>query len=658
MKKQIITASLLTISYLSYSQMVSTPTLPAPLNDGVVSNNGLFNRIGHYQFNILHPYNSGWATWSTLGDIIPSGLGNTPNDPSLYGLTVNRDGDRCFFGMRNNLLGVNQGNQSDAIVAWGDDNWANTGGNPDRMLFEFHDSNAGAGTNIREAMTLMPNPASNGVWVGVNQHTPGNTMEINSTQYTSPCLTNGQPQAPSFGPATGWAGLRFTDLTSNCTPQLNPGNGVLSVNGSGDVIYVPSSTFGNLCGVAPANALTNHFQIPLGGFRYHFTGQAPTNTANNANIVAVGYPCTQNVPSRFSVLDNQGATTFNTYAGHFKNDNLAANNNHLTAGIYAEAKGAQVTPSGSDPVNAGSVFEAWGTTKIVGSLGRIANTSVPNGVFGPNRYAIGGAFISELAITNNVNPAIENIGVYGRANNSILGNIGVYGEAPVGINNWAGYFNGDVYCTTGNYASSDKRYKREIEKIESVMDKITKLSGYTYYYNTNEFKSKNFSTNQQIGFIAQEVKEVFPQLIKEDKEGYLAINYQGMIPVLLEGLKEQQKQIDELKEMVKSLANAGTPKDDNSRAVNLSDKNVLVLNQNVPNPFAESTVITYNIPTDFTKAQLIFTTSEGKVINTVEVTTKGEGRLNVFANDLSSGMYSYTLVVDGKTIDTKKMVKQ
>ncbi len=83
-----------------------------------------------------------------------------------------------------------------------------------------------------------------------------------------------------------------------------------------------------------------------------------------------------------------------------------------------------------------------------------------------------------------------------------------------------------------------------------------------------------------------------------------------------------------------------------------------MLNQNVPNPFAEQTVITYNIPEKYNFAQILFKTIEGKIIRTVDIDKKGQGRLNVFANDLSNGLYLYTLIVDGKIIDSKKMVKE
>lgn len=55
---------------------------------------------------------------------------------------------------------------------------------------------------------------------------------------------------------------------------------------------------------------------------------------------------------------------------------------------------------------------------------------------------------------------------------------------------------------------------------------------------------------------------------------------------------------------------------------------------------------------------MVFKTLDGKIIRTVDITTKGKGQMNVFASDLSNGLYVYSLIIDGKVIDTKKMVKQ
>ncbi len=58
--------------------------------------------------------------------------------------------------------------------------------------------------------------------------------------------------------------------------------------------------------------------------------------------------------------------------------------------------------------------------------------------------------------------------------------------------------------------------------------------------------------------------------------------------------------------------------------------------------------INYNIPSDFAKGQIIFTTVDGKIIKAIDINAKGSGSLNVFANDLTNGLYSYSLIVDVK----------
>ena len=91
--------------------------------------------------------------------------------------------------------------------------------------------------------------------------------------------------------------------------------------------------------------------------------------------------------------------------------------------------------------------------------------------------------------------------------------------------------------------------------------------------------------------------------------------------------------------------------------VQLSNRNSIILNQNVPNPFAESTVITYSVPATVQRAQIHFYDMNGILINSVDITERGEGQLNVYGNDLSSGIYTYSLVADGKVVSTKKMMK-
>ncbi len=91
--------------------------------------------------------------------------------------------------------------------------------------------------------------------------------------------------------------------------------------------------------------------------------------------------------------------------------------------------------------------------------------------------------------------------------------------------------------------------------------------------------------------------------------------------------------------------------------VKLNDIQSVILEQNVPNPFQEETTINYTLPDNTAKAQMLFYNSQGKLIQSVDLVQKGKGQLNVFASDLSNGIYTYTLVVDGKIIDSKKMIR-
>lgn len=96
----------------------------------------------------------------------------------------------------------------------------------------------------------------------------------------------------------------------------------------------------------------------------------------------------------------------------------------------------------------------------------------------------------------------------------------------------------------------------------------------------------------------------------------------------------------------------------NTTSVELKNRNTIVLDQNTPNPFKEQTTIEYYLPDNVQRAQIIFLEQSGKLVKTVDLTEKGKGVLNVFANDLTSGLYTYSLIVDGQTIETKKMIKQ
>ena len=104
-------------------------------------------------------------------------------------------------------------------------------------------------------------------------------------------------------------------------------------------------------------------------------------------------------------------------------------------------------------------------------------------------------------------------------------------------------FNGDATLSndltvSGDVVvSSDARLKSNIVSLGSTLSRLLLIDGKSY-----EMKGK-----QKIGVLAQDIKEVFPELVSEDANEMLAVNYQGLVPVLINALKEQQSEIDNFK---------------------------------------------------------------------------------------------------------------
>ena len=108
------------------------------------------------------------------------------------------------------------------------------------------------------------------------------------------------------------------------------------------------------------------------------------------------------------------------------------------------------------------------------------------------------------------------------------------------------YVNADLYVTgdiTAFY-TSDQRLKENIKPIDNPLSKVCKISGVTF--NWNELSGKNKEIRES-GLIAQELKEVLPESVVERENGYLAVNYEKVVPLLVEAIKELKKEIEELK---------------------------------------------------------------------------------------------------------------
>ena len=130
-------------------------------------------------------------------------------------------------------------------------------------------------------------------------------------------------------------------------------------------------------------------------------------------------------------------------------------------------------------------------------------------------------------------------------------------NANVGINtvpdvNYDLYISGDA-LSDGIWSTSDLKWKMNILELNDVLPDINKLRPVTYDWRVDEYPDRHFSNRIQIGLIAQELEEVFPELVKTDEKGNKAISYEKLSVLLLKSIQEQQQQIEEMKNEIELL---------------------------------------------------------------------------------------------------------
>ncbi len=112
---------------------------------------------------------------------------------------------------------------------------------------------------------------------------------------------------------------------------------------------------------------------------------------------------------------------------------------------------------------------------------------------------------------------------------------------------------GTIYASaasvsSGVVACSDIRYKKDIKPLPDALTNVIKLQGVNYNWKVSEFPDKHFVDTKQIGFIAQDLEKLYPEMVFTDDKGYKSVDYSRLTPVLVEAIKEQQKIIESLKE--------------------------------------------------------------------------------------------------------------
>ncbi len=110
--------------------------------------------------------------------------------------------------------------------------------------------------------------------------------------------------------------------------------------------------------------------------------------------------------------------------------------------------------------------------------------------------------------------------------------------------------NGDILAIQV-HSSSDERFKKNITPIGSALEKVMSIDGVTYDFRVDEFTNRNFPTTKQVGFIAQNVEKVLPEVVRTNGDGYKAVDYAKVTALLNEAIKEQQKLIQDQAQQIK-----------------------------------------------------------------------------------------------------------
>jgi len=239
---------------------------------------------------------------------------------------------------------------------------------------------------------------------------------------------------------------------------------------------------------------------------------------------------------------------------------------------------------------------------------------------------------------------------------------------------------GTTRNTSGSWISgSDRRLKADIKEYTGGLDEILKINPITFNYNgSGGIKATD---KPIVGVVAQEFQKVAPYAVStfkhvEYKTTKSATGIESEVPVkeeeflqvdngpikymLVNAIKEQQSMIQAQAERIAQLEEAissfGSVDQFNSTNVTLTGFDLAELNQNRPNPFNGQTSIDYIIPTDSKSAKITIFGSNGQILKTLDIEHVGKGTLEVSADDLPSGSYSYQLTIDGRSVETRKMI--
>jgi hypothetical protein len=402
------------------------------------------------------------------------------------------------------------------------------------------------------------------------------------------------------------------------------------------------------------------------------------NTTGIANTAIGDEALVNNVDGRGNIAVGASALFSNSsgsdnaatgYAAIFENTSGGDNTAYGFDALYSNSSGSYNTGIGYNALVSTTASEY---NTAIGYDAGSGNDNGYNNVFcGANTGANATGYYNMIAIGQDVICTAPSQAIIGNSSTNSIG----------GYVNWTNI--------------SDGRVKKNIEQNVPGLAFINKLAPITYNLDLDAadniiqppqrkdatgklmqptpYELEARKAKEQViytGFVAQEVEKAAKSLnydfsgvdaAKNDKDLY-GLRYAEFVVPLVKAVQELSKMNDEKDSIINNLEMRLARIESlistqqltvNNQPVNSSSA---FLEQNIPNPFSNSTLIKYSLPPKYASAKIIITDKNGKTLKEENLAGNGQGSISVNAATLASGAYQYSLYVDEKLVSTKQMI--
>ncbi|MFG1494660.1 tail fiber domain-containing protein [Halobacteriovorax sp. ZH4_bin.1] len=537
-----------------------------------------------YEGGDTHTYLRTFATGPNAGDVDvylqSSGgnvaIGNIAPTQKLTidgGMNVTTGNDICIDGV---------GCLSGVVAASGEQNTASSAGGTSLYKTKTGTDLVFKGLTASSDLTLTAN--TDDVNIAVNTSNGANELlrldgsgRVPASNVMSTPLTGYSVGANSvlaatdtildaYGKLQAQINANYTAITglANTDDLAEGATNLYFTNGRAQSAAVVNSTAGTETVQAPSvSAMKNYVTTEIAGVNQSQWTTSGSNIYYNSGNVGIGTATPQNqlhvsgaLNSYIYLEDRSGGAdnkiwSFNNndgvlYLGQ-RNDDASYKNTHMTitptgnVGIGDTSPTSKLMIRGNDDAITGPNITLSGDAINQFEGGRIRFTEA-NGTFqggfihydgtGPDYLHIG---VHETADSNILND-VNSISI--RRNN---GNVGIGISAATEKLHVAGNVLAAAYLYT-----SDERFKENVETIIDPLHKVKSLRGVTFDWKTDKFPERNFPKEKTVGFIAQEVEKVQPELVKTGQDGYKSVQYGNITALLVEAVKSISNKVEEL----------------------------------------------------------------------------------------------------------------